>query len=240
MTTETNNAMTINMDDANLPTEGPAWEAMLEHVLSSVDSEVLYADVDPEWVKSNFDISDIYDEEEIIEAAGELQRDTINDYIWGRVKDICREENLPDHFCPVAITNELMTAIKLKKENDRLKAELEKEKEDRKEAHRVWTEHRHRLIEEIANLKKEHEKEMEDAQGQAYKDGWKMGWDGVDLWDGRYGENGGCNADWAEDANPRPQTTEEIAEMDLMKELADQFTAGKITMEQARKMYKKE
>lgn len=49
-----------------------------------------------------------------------------------------------------------------------------------------------------------------------------------------------CRTFWAEDANPRPQTTEEIAEMDRMKELADQFTAGKITMEQARKMYKKE
>lgn len=121
MTTETNNAMTINMDDANLPTEGPAWEAMLEHVLANASSEVLYADVDPEWVQSNYSVSDIYDEEEIIEAAGELQYDTINDYIWGRVKDICREENLPDQFCPVAITNELMTAIKLKKENEKLK-----------------------------------------------------------------------------------------------------------------------
>ena len=49
-----------------------------------------------------------------------------------------------------------------------------------------------------------------------------------------------CRTFWAEDLNARPQTTEEIAEMDLMKELADQFTAGKITMEQARKMNKKE
>jgi hypothetical protein len=219
MTTETNNAMTINMDDANLPIEGPAWEAMLEHVLANAGSGDLYEAIDAEWVKFNFDISDIYDDDEIVEYvqcnldisdvyddeqimeyAGTLLHDTIIDYIWGRVKDICREENLPDHFCPVAITNELASAIKLKKENeemreklgkiskaggvtytdflsaeccklekekenlsgcvlgqqklyDRLKAELEKEKEDRKEAHRVWTEHRHRLIEETEKLK---------------------------------------------------------------------------------------
>jgi hypothetical protein len=175
MTTETNNAMTINMDDANLPTEGPAWEAMLEHVLANASSGDLYEAIDAEWVKFNFDIGtiydddeivdyvqeagipigDIYDEEEIIEAAGELQYDTINDYIWGRVKDICREENLPDHFCPVAITNELMTAIKLTKEKanlsdcvlgqqklyDRLKAEcckLEKENEKLKKMVDGW------------------------------------------------------------------------------------------------------
>lgn len=190
MTTETNNAMTINMDDANLPTEGPAWEAMLEHVLANASSEVLYADMDPEWVQSNYSVGDIYDDEEIIEAAGELQRDTINDYIWGRVKDICREENLPDHFCPVAITNELMTAIKLKKENENLSGCVLGQQ-------KLYD----RLKEEIANLEKEHEKVMEDAQGQAYKDGWKMGWDGVDIWDGRYGENGGCNADW--ETNPQ-------------------------------------
>jgi predicted HicB family RNase H-like nuclease len=71
MTTETNNAMTINMDDANLPTEGPAWEAMLEHVLANASSEVLYADVDPEWVQSNFDIGDIYDNDEIVDYVQE-------------------------------------------------------------------------------------------------------------------------------------------------------------------------
>jgi hypothetical protein len=69
----TTNAMTINMDDANLPTEGPAWEAMLEHVLANAGSGDLYEAIDAEWVKFNFDISDIYDDDEIVEYVQEAE-----------------------------------------------------------------------------------------------------------------------------------------------------------------------
>jgi len=48
--------------------------------------------------------------------------DILDDYIFGRLKDICREEDLPyPEFCPVKITNELASAIKLKKEVEELK-----------------------------------------------------------------------------------------------------------------------
>jgi hypothetical protein len=157
-TTMTTNAMTINMDDANLPTEGPAWEAMLVHVLENAPSEILYEAVDGEWVKDNFDISDIYDDEEIMEYAGTLQYDTINDYIWGRVKDICREENLPDHFCPVAITNELASALKLKKENEEMREKLGKIS---KAGGVTYTDF---LSAECCKLAKENEKITEDHQ----------------------------------------------------------------------------
>lgn len=51
----------------------------------------------------------------------------VNDYIWGRVKDIIREENLPYPYVDaVAITNELQSALVLKSENEKLKAENEK------------------------------------------------------------------------------------------------------------------
>jgi hypothetical protein len=70
-TTMTTNAMTINMDDANLPTEGPAWEAMLEHVLTNASSGDLYEAIDAEWVKFNFDIGSIYDNDEIVDYVQE-------------------------------------------------------------------------------------------------------------------------------------------------------------------------
>ena len=50
----------------------------------------------------------------------------VDDYIFGRLKDICREENLPHpEFCPAEITNELASAIKLKEEIKNLKEENE-------------------------------------------------------------------------------------------------------------------
>jgi hypothetical protein len=56
--------------------------------------------------------------------------DLVDDYIFGRLKDICREENLPHpEFCPAEITNELASALKLKEENEKLKAEIEEWKQ---------------------------------------------------------------------------------------------------------------
>ena len=51
--------------------------------------------------------------------------DQVEDYIFGRLKDICREENLDyPQFDAVAITNELGSALRLKRELDALKAKM--------------------------------------------------------------------------------------------------------------------
>lgn len=96
--------MTINLDDPdNLPTEGPAWEMMLAHVLDNASGDEINDRLDMDVVRQN--VIDHYD----------VPYGCIDDYIWGRVKDICREENLPyPEFCPVAIANELTSAIKLR------------------------------------------------------------------------------------------------------------------------------
>ena len=63
--------MTVNLDDANLPTHGAVWEAMLEHVLNNASNTELLESCDGEWikdyVKDNWDIEDVYDEDEIAE-----------------------------------------------------------------------------------------------------------------------------------------------------------------------------
>jgi hypothetical protein len=143
----TTNAMTINLDDANLPIEGPAWEAMLEHVLANAGSGDLYEAIDAEWVKFNFDISDIYDDDEIVEYVQEAEIP---------IGEIYDDEEILACDC---------------------------------------------VKEKIAKLEKENEELRLAHVDQAFKDGWKMGWDGVDICEGRYGENGGCNADWEE--NPQ-------------------------------------
>ena len=59
--------------------------------------------------------------------------DDVNDFIWGRVKDLVREYDLPyPEVDAVAITNELQSSIKLKKENEALKKENEKLKAAKK------------------------------------------------------------------------------------------------------------
>ena len=52
------------------------------------------------------------------------------------------------------------------------------------------------LKKENAELKKkvaELEEENEDYLAQVYKDGWKKGWEGEDICEGRYGTFGGCD-----------------------------------------------
>lgn len=57
--------------------------------------------------------------------------DEVNDFIWGRVKDIIREENLPfPEVDAVKITNELQSALELKEENKKLKARIEELEND--------------------------------------------------------------------------------------------------------------
>ena len=61
---------------------------------------------------------------------------TVDEYIFGRVKDLCSEFDLPyPEFCPVQITNELASALKLSRQVETLEAE------------------RAKLIAEIATLK---------------------------------------------------------------------------------------
>jgi hypothetical protein len=77
MTAETKNTMIINLDDANLPTFGPAWEAMLEHVHNNASNEELLEGVDEDWMKDRvlecYDISDLFEDEEILEYVREQE-----------------------------------------------------------------------------------------------------------------------------------------------------------------------
>lgn len=53
--------------------------------------------------------------------------DDANSFIFGRLKDICREEDLPHpEFCAGKIATELQSALVLKGENEKLKKENEK------------------------------------------------------------------------------------------------------------------
>lgn len=71
-------------------------------------------------------------DEEIEELKEEKQNANfamVDDYIFGRLKDICREEDLPyPEFCPAEITNELARAIKLKEEIEKLKALMDEDR----------------------------------------------------------------------------------------------------------------
>jgi len=113
--------------------------------------------------------------------------DILDDYIFGRLKDICREEDLPyPEFCPVKITNELASAIKLKKEVEDLK--------EYADAHDVATcdyeyirEEGEKLKKEVEELKetfcdyeylKENhftEKQLDGLQSEAYTKGFAAG-----------------------------------------------------------------
>lgn len=86
------------------------------------ESEKLHEE-NEEWLRE-------FEEGVLVHSEGVIcSHDDLSDYIFGRLKDICREENLPHHFCPVRITNELQSAVALKGENEKLKKENEKLKE---------------------------------------------------------------------------------------------------------------
>jgi len=77
MTAETKNTMIINLDDTNLPTEGDAWEAMLEHVREYASNEELLEGDREDWMKDRvlecYDIGDLFEEEEILEYVREQE-----------------------------------------------------------------------------------------------------------------------------------------------------------------------
>ena len=71
------------------------------------------------------------EEEEEHDCCGDcIAFDQVEDYIFGRLKDICREENLDyPQFDAVAITNELGSALRLKRENEKLKVKLNEDED---------------------------------------------------------------------------------------------------------------
>ena len=56
--------MIFNLEDANLPTEGGAWDAMLEHVRQHASYDEIFADGKPE-------IHDLFDDDDIVEEGDE-------------------------------------------------------------------------------------------------------------------------------------------------------------------------
>jgi hypothetical protein len=109
----TTNTMTINLDDANLPTTGKAWDAMLKHVMANCDvddiieeiknresiplADLLDADCGDDAVveyvhDAGIPVDAIWDEDElrdmeIIQTMLEQEREGLMDDGWGKVAE---------------------------------------------------------------------------------------------------------------------------------------------------------
>jgi len=108
-------------------------------------------------------IADLFDDDEV--------RDHIHES-GIPLEEIYDEDEILDQNCVTDKIQELEDQISdLEEKNDELDTKNAKLK--KKNA---------KLAEEVLT-----EEQKEDMQGQAYKDGWKDGWAGVDVYDGRYG-----------------------------------------------------
>lgn len=179
--------------ERDLPTEGGAWDAMLEHVKENAMTRDLYlGDLEDDTIieevqNRGIPLNDIYDD---LSVADVFDDETIVEYIrdMGIPPNVVYDE---DAILDCECVKSLLEIAKIKTE------------EWEATAGALYKQRIAKLELENAELAEENE----DYLAQVYQDGWKKGWAGEDICEGRYGTFGGC--DGLDEAEARVAELEE-------------------------------